>query len=120
MAALYAGTTLDIQSISIGDQDKSIKVSRGGDGWVLPDAEAFPATAVQATDTISKVLTIDRAGWWPAMRPAIAGWKSPPKDFVRHVDLETTDGQTLTLYVGSSPSFRSTNVPRGDSDDILI
>ena len=120
-AALYAGTTLDnIQSITISDQTNSIKVTRGGDGWVLPNAEDFPATAVQATDTISKVLTIDTSRLVASNVTSHSRLQVTDDKFVRRVDLETKDGQTLTLYVGSAPSVRSTNVRRGDSDNVYL
>jgi hypothetical protein len=34
--------------------------------------------------------------------------------------MQTTAGETLTLLVGSSPSTRSTNVRRGDSNDVYL
>lgn len=120
-AALYAGITLDnIQSITVSDQDKRIQVTRGGDGWVLPEAEDFPATAVQVTDTISKVLTIDTSRLVASNATSHSRLQVTDNKFVRRVDLETKDGQTVTLYVGSSPSVRSTNVRRGDSDNVYL
>lgn len=120
-AALYADTKLDdIQSITVSDQTNSIKVTRSGDGWVLPAAEDFPVTAVQATDTISKVLTIDTRRLVASNATSHSRLEVTDDKFVRRVDLETKDGKTLTLYVGSSPSFRATNVRRGDSDNVYL
>lgn len=120
-ATLYTGTTLDnIQSITVSDQDKSIKISRGGDGWVLPDAEDFPVTAVQATDTISKVLTIDTRRLVASNATSHSRLQVTEEEFVRRVDLETNDGQTLTLFVGSAPNVRATNVRRADSDNVYL
>lgn len=121
--ALYAGiTTENIQSMTVSDQDKSIKISRGGSDneWVLPEADGFPVTAVQATDAISKVLTIDTRRLVASNATSHSRLEVTDEKFTRRVDLETKDGQTLTLYVGSAPSFRSTNVRRGDSDNVYL
>ncbi|MBX3010214.1 MAG: DUF4340 domain-containing protein [Caldilineaceae bacterium] len=118
---LFEGINLDaIQSITVSEQDKQIKVSRSGDGWGLPEAEDFPATTLYASDTISKVLTIDTRRLVASTATSHSRLQVTADDFVRRVDLETTDGQTLTLYVGSSPSFRSTNVRRADSDNVYL
>lgn len=120
-AALYADVKLDdIQSITVSDQTNSIKVIRSGDSWVLPEAEDFPATTVQATDTISKVLTIDTRRLVASNATSHSRLEVTDDKFVRRVDLETKGGQTLTLYVGSSPSVRATNVRRGDSDNVYL
>lgn len=119
--ALYAGTSIDnIQSITVSDQDKSVKVSRSGDGWVLPEADDFPVTALQASDAISKVLTVDMRRLVASNATSHSRLQVTDDTFARRVDLETTDGQTLTLYVGSSPSARSTNVRRGDSTNVYL
>lgn len=121
VAALYADVKLDdIQAITVRDQTNSIKVTRSGDGWVLPDAEDFPVTAVQATDTISKVLTIDTRRLVASNATSHSRLEVTDDKFVRRVDLETKEGKTVTLYVGSSPSFRSTNVRRADSDNVYL
>jgi len=119
--ALYSGITQDnIQSMTISDQDKRVTISRGGDGWVLPDADDFPVTAVQASDVISKILTIDTRRLVASNTTSHARLGVTEADFSRRIDLETTDGQALTLYVGTSPSARSTNIRRGDSDNVYL
>ena len=121
VAPLYAGTTIDdIQAITVSDKEKSIKVTRGGEGWILPEAEDFPVTAVQASDAISKVLTVDTRRLVASNPTSHSRLEVTEEKFVRRVDLETKDGQTLTLYVGSAPSVRSTNVRRADSDNVYL
>ena len=120
-APLYAGTTIDdIQSITVSENEQSIKVVRSGDGWVLPEAEDFPVTAVQASDVISKVLTVDTRRLVASNPTSHSRLEVTADKFVRRVDLETKTGETLTLYVGSAPSARSTNVRRGDSDNVYL
>lgn len=121
VAPLYTGTTVDdIQAITVSEKDKSIKVVRSGDGWVLPEAENFPVTAVQASDVISKVLTVDTRRLVASNPTSHSRLEVTEDKFVRRVDLETKDGKTLTLYVGSAPSVRSTNVRRADSDNVYL
>ncbi len=119
--ALYAGITQEnIQSITISDQERSVKISRGADGWVLPEADDFPVTAVQASDVISQVLTIDTRRLVASNTTSHARLGVTEADFTRRVDLETKEGQGLTLFVGSAPSARSTNVRRSDSDNVYL
>ncbi len=120
-AALYTDITQDnIQAMTISDQERSVKISRGTDGWVLPEADDFPVTAVQVSDVISQVLTIDTRRLVASNTTSHARLGVTEEDFSRRVDLETKDGQTITLYVGSAPSARSTNVRRGDSDNVYL
>lgn len=118
---LFAGITLDdIQAFTIHQGESSLHVARGGDGWVLPEADEFPVTALTATDMISKVLEIDTRRLVADDTSSHARLQVTEEDAVRTVDLETSDGNTLTLIVGSSPSFRSTNVRRSDSNNVYI
>ncbi len=119
--ALYDGITQEnIQAMTVSDQTQSVKISRSGDGWVLPEAGDFPVTTLQASSAISKVLTIDTGRLVASNPTSHARLGVTEDDFTRQVDLETTDGQTLTLYIGTAPSARSTNVRRSDSDNVYL
>lgn len=120
-AALFPDLTVDdVQVMTIQEGETEIQVARSSDGWVLPDADDFPVKEVTVSDTISKVLQID------TRRLVADNTSSHPRlqvteaEAQREVILETTGGEALTLLVGSSPSFRSTNVRRGDSDNVYV
>ncbi len=118
---LFPSVTLDdIQGITIQQGEASVHVARGGDGWVLPDAGDFPVTALSATDTISKVLEINTSRLVASNTGSHQRLQVTEDKAVRTVTLETKDGKTLTLLVGSSPSFRATNVRLSDSDNVYL
>ncbi len=118
---LFPGVTLDdIQAITIQQGDATVRVARGGDGWVLPDADDFPVTALSATDTISKVLQINTSRLVASNSGSHERLQVTDENAVRKVNLETKEGKTLTLLVGSSPSFRATNVRLSDSDNVYL
>ena len=120
-APIFDATTLDeIQAITVTEGEKSVRVARSGDGWVLPNADDFPVTALSASDTISKVLSINTSRLVASNTASHARLQVTEEDAVRRVDLETKDGDTLSLIVGSSPSFRATNVRRMDSNDVYL
>lgn len=120
-APIFGAITVDdIQAITVHEGEKRIRVARSGDGWVLPDAGDFPVTAVSATDTISKLLTINTSRLVASNTASHARLQVDEEKAVRRVDLETKDGETLGLIVGSSPSFRATNVRRADSNDVYL
>jgi len=118
---LLAGITLDdVQAITIEQGEASVHVARGGDGWVLPDADDFPVTALSATDTISRVLEINTSRLVASNAGSHERLQVTEKDAVRTVTVETKEGTSLTLLVGSSPSFRATNVRLSDSDNVYL
>jgi hypothetical protein len=118
---LFGDVTLDdIQAITVQQGEQRVHVARSGDGWVLPEAGDFPVTALTATDTISKVLQLNTQRLVASNAGSHARLQVTEADAVRKVDLETTDGETLTLFVGSSPSFRATNVRRANSDAVYL
>ncbi|MEZ4620613.1 MAG: DUF4340 domain-containing protein [Caldilineaceae bacterium] len=120
-AALFPDLTVnDIQAMTIQQGEQQVQVARGGDGWVLPGADDFPVTALTATDVISKVLQIDTRRLVADNTSSHARLQVTAEDAQRTVTLETKTGDELTLLVGSSPSFRSTNVRRGDSDAVYL
>lgn len=117
--ALFPDTSVDdVQTLTIRQGDTSIELARGDDGWVLPAADDYPANAVTASDTISKVLQIDTRRLVADDTSSHARLEVTEADAQRVVTLETMDGETLTLLVGSSPSFRATNVRREDSNSV--
>ncbi len=120
-AALFPAIGVDeIQTLTIHEGEAQIQVARSDGGWVLPAADDFPVTELKARDTISQVLEID------TRRLVADNTSSHPRlqvteaDAQRRIVLETSDGEALTLLVGTSPSFRSTNVRRGDSDAVYL
>lgn len=119
--ALFPDLTVDdIEAVTVQQGEDQVRVARGGDGWVLPDADDFPVTALTASDTISKVLEIDTRRLIADDTSSHARLQVTADDAERQVILETTDGDTLTLLVGSSPSFRSTNVRRADNNAVYL
>lgn len=123
-AALLTDVKLeDVNSVTIqdsGDNAKTLKVTRAGDSWVLSSAADYPVDTVKATDLISKVLSINTRQLVAQSDTSHKRLEVAADKFQRRIDLELKDGKTQTLFIGSSPNARSTNVRRDGSEAVYI
>jgi hypothetical protein len=110
--------TADVTAVNVKEKDKNVKMSKSGDNWVLPDNGAFPVEAVKVTDLISKLLSIDTSRLVASNASSYNRLKVADDDYVKNIELTTSDGKTHTVLVGTSPSARATNVRVGGSDAV--
>jgi hypothetical protein len=66
------------------------------------------------------VLTIDTSRLVASNASSYNRLQVADDEFTRKIELGTADGQTQTLYVGTSPSLRATNVRLGGSDGVYL
>lgn len=112
--------TTTVTSLTLVDNKDTIRIAKSGEQWVLPDAGDFAVKAAGVTDLISKLMTIDTRQLVASNPGNFAQLKVADNDFVRKVEIATSDGKSYTLIVGNSPNTRSTNVRLGDSDNVYI
>ncbi len=108
----------DVTAISVKEKDKNVKMSKSGDNWVLPDNGDFPVETVKVTDLISKLLTIDTSRLVASNSSSYNRLKVADDDYVKNIELTTSDGKTHSLLIGTSPSARTTNVRVGGSNAV--
>jgi hypothetical protein len=120
--ALFPGVTADlIRSVSVTDaQGKTIRLSKGDDGWVLPEADDYPAVAEKVTALLDKIagLTADRLiAQTSASHKRL---KVAEDDFNARVEFDLSDGSQHRLYVGSSAGYGATHVRADDQDQVYM
>jgi len=120
--ALITGVSADsVTAVTIQDDTgKTVYLAKSEGAWVLPNNGNYPVNGVQVTDLISKVVSINTGRLVANTATSHNQLQVAADEFVRRVDLRTSDGVTHTLLVGSSPNVRATNVRTVDSDAVYL
>ena len=95
-----------IVALTITDADgNSVGLAKGEQGWVLPDADDYPADAAKITPVLEKIVGLTTSRLVTRTAASHRRLQVAADDFVRRIDFETVDGARHTLYLGSSPQY---------------
>ncbi|MBN1315387.1 MAG: DUF4340 domain-containing protein [Anaerolineales bacterium] len=101
----------DIQGLTIEDADgNQIELLKSGGNWVLPKSADFIAKQETVTDFLDKLVLINTGRLVTRTDSSHKRLQVSEEDFVRKIKVETSSGETKTLYVGSSPSYGAVHV----------
>jgi hypothetical protein len=121
MGALITGIEGSaINSVKIQSQDRTIELVKGDEGWTLANYGGYPVDEVKVTGLISKVLAIDTGRLVASTASSYNRLQVADDEFTRKIELGTADGQTQTLFVGTSPSLRATNVRLAGNNGVYL
>jgi hypothetical protein len=96
----------DIIALIITDPDgNSIELRKQDEGWVLPDADGFPADALKVSPVLEKIIGLTTSRLVTRTSASHKRLQVSADDFVRRIDLETADGEQHTLFLGSAPQY---------------
>lgn len=100
----------DIVALTITDaDDNSIQLRKTDEGWVLPDADDYPAQTDKITPLLDKIVGLTTGRLVTRTEASHKRLQVAPDDFMRRIDFETADGAKHTLYLGSSPKYGATH-----------
>jgi len=103
-------TVDDIVSVTIEDNlGGRIVLSKAGDAWVLPEADDFPTQADRVTPALEKLAGLTAGSVVARTEASHVQLEVANGKFQRRIDIETTDGKTQTLYLGSAPRYTATH-----------
>jgi hypothetical protein len=119
-ALLSDVTEADVTGITVQAGEQTINLAKTGDSWVLTNYGDYPVDSIKVSDLISKVLSVDTGRLVARTPGSHKRLQVAADDYVRKVDLALSSGRTKTLYVGSSPSMRTTNVRTADTDLVYL
>jgi len=109
-------TTLTIQD----DRGVRIKLAKAAAGWVLPEADDFPADDAKITPVTVKLAAL-KAGRSVAQNEANFKRLQVADDtYQRKIEISTAAGASYTLYLGSSAGGRATHVRLAGQRDVYI
>ncbi len=100
----------DVVAMTVSDQDGNSVTLRKVDGvWVLPDAANYPAREGRVDSFLESLLGLTTRRLVARSEASHQRLQVARDEYVRRIDLETTDGTVYTLYLGSSPTSSSTH-----------
>lgn len=113
--------TTDVSAVTIEDANGDrIRMARIEGAWVLPDAGNFPCEETSVTGLLDKLVAITTDRLVTRTSASHARLQVSRDDFVRRIDLETSEGKTITLLLGSSPSYGATHVRLLERDETYL
>jgi len=111
----------DITGLSITDADgNSVQLKAVNGEWVLPEADDYPAQESKITPMLEKLLKLNTGRLVTRTDASHKRLQVAKDDFVRRVELETTDGARYTLYVGSSPRYGAVHVRLEGQSEVYL
>jgi hypothetical protein len=100
----------DVVVLIITDADgNSIRLTKVGGAWVLPEADDYPAQADKITPLLDKIAGLTTGRLVTRTDASHKRLQVSPDAFQRRIDFETEGGTKHTLYLGSSPSYGATH-----------
>lgn len=102
------------------DTGNEIVLQRSDEGWVLSDAGDYPALEGTVTQILEKIAGLQTGSLVTRSDTSHKQLQVAEDEFVRRLLLETADGDTHTLYLGSAPRYTATHFRvAGEADTYL-
>lgn len=100
----------DIAALTITDgEGNAIQLKKLDGDWALPNADNYPAKADKIDPLLEKLVGLTTDRLVTRTDTSHKGLQVARSEFVRRVELETSAGETHTLYLGSSPRYGATH-----------
>jgi hypothetical protein len=109
-----------IQMTIRDEEQNELRLLKGSEGWVLPDAGNFPADPVKVESFLTKLASISTVSSVAQTADSYRRLKVAEQDFVRQIDLALEGGRHAVLYLGSSPSFGAVHVRREGDPTVYL
>lgn len=106
-------------TIEDGEGDQTT-LEKTEDGWVLPQADGYPAQADKITPALEKLLSLSTGRMVTRNAVSHRQLQVAADEFMRRIELELTDGTAQAFYLGSSPSYGATHFRLEDQDETYL
>jgi hypothetical protein len=120
--SLFAGLESD-QIVQLTVQDaggEQIQLARGGEIWVLPEADDYPCRGNKVPEVLEKIVAL-KADRLVTQTPASHKRLKVADDaFERRIEFELADGTRHRLYLGTSPTYGVIHVRADDQDEVYL
>jgi hypothetical protein len=115
---LMSFTPDSVDRLVISDSENTVLLTRGDDGWLMPDYHKLPADAARLKRAITELPALRRG--WPVANSASAAerFEVAEDDFQRRVEYFAGENALGTLYIGTSPGFRKVHARLVEGDSI--
>jgi hypothetical protein len=100
----------DVVALTITDDTgQRVRLRKEGEGWVLANADDYPAQADKVMDVLEKLPQLTTGSLVARTDTSHQQLQVTGDNFVRRLDIETQDGTEHTLYLGSAPRYTATH-----------
>jgi len=111
----------DIVALTVTDTaGNSLQLRKEGEGWVIPDADDFPAEADKVNPVVEKITGLTTSRLVTRTATSHKRLQVSADDFVQRIDLETASGEQHTLFLGSSPQYGATHFRVDGQDETYL
>jgi len=104
----------------IDDIGNTLVLKNAAGSWMLPEADDYPALPDGINDLLEKVLGLDTGRLVTTTESSHKQLQVAADDYMRKIELETADGQTYTLYIGSSPTYGAAHFRLEGQDEAYL
>jgi hypothetical protein len=102
--------TENIVALTVTDPDgNQIELRKQAEGWVLPDADGFPAQEERITPVLEQITSLTSSRLVTRTPASHKRLQVAADDFVRRFDFETADGAQRAVFLGSAPQYGATH-----------
>lgn len=102
-----------------GEKQESVRLVRKGDGWVIGGADDFPAKGEEVKRLLGTLTGLTSRNLVLEGRTFHGKLEVGEEAYRRKIVL-TSGSETTTLFLGTSPSFKSLHVRRGGDDAVYL
>lgn len=104
-------TLAEVNKLTITDNEsQQIILQKEAGNWVWPEADNYPAVESKVVDLLSNVVGLETNRLVTRTEASHKRLQVADDDFSRQITIETSTGDSPTLYVGSSPNAGSTHL----------
>lgn len=109
-----------LSSVVVESPTERIELSKTDDGWVASNYGDYPVDSLKISELISKVVDIDTSRLVAQTSSSHNQLRVSDREFAKKLTFTATDGRSQTLYIGTSPSVRTTNVRLDGQEQVYL
>ena len=111
----------DIIAMAItDDQGRSVQLAKTSDQWVLESGGGYPADGAKVTPALTKLLELSKGRLISKTPASQVQLKVADQNYLRRIEIKTSGGAALTLYLGSSAGGTATHVRLGGQSEVYM
>jgi hypothetical protein len=111
----------DVIALAITDDaGRNVQLAKASDQWFLESGGDYPADAAKVTPVLTKLLELSKGRLISKTPASQAQLKVADQNYLRRIEMKTSGGAALTLYLGSSAGGSATHVRLGGQNEVYM
>ncbi len=109
-----------LSALTLESPTERIELNKTEGGWVASNYGDYPVDSLKISELISTVVGIDTGRLVAQTASSHNQLQVSDSEFAKKLTFTSDDGNSQTLYIGTSPSTRTTNVRLGGQDQVYL